>query len=478
MNKFSILHISDLHKDNEDNYDNLFSSLKDDCDNYIKSGIIKPQIIVVSGDIIRGGDSDEIIKQYNEVKIFLNGLTNYFLDGDKSRIIIVPGNHDIDWNVSKAVMEKDLTENNVVNTKSYLTGRTETRWSWDELCFYKITNKILYETRLKSFIDFYNSYYAGDRIYSDNPNKQFQIFDIPALDIAFIALNSCYNTDHLNKAGCVKPECITAANQDIRNLNKMGRLLIGVWHHNIDGLPNENNYLDKRMLKILIEKQIQVGLFGHIHQCDMINEYKDFFEDKKIVLISAGTLYGNRDSLTEGTKRQYNILEICRDKNDIDLTLYSREDKSRGLYSIPSWGEGRIGDGSSSKWTIHLISPQKATLDSRIDYVMQETEKRNDFKWGIDNLLKLDFENITVRKILLDYMERINDYESIYYYFNNSTNNIEAISAMNAAEQLNDFEKITTIINTSFILNNADAAVMEMHDRLKLILKRKGYGTN
>ena len=54
MNEYSILHISDLHKGCKSNYLNLFSSLKSDCESYTMSGISKPEIIVVSGDLIEG----------------------------------------------------------------------------------------------------------------------------------------------------------------------------------------------------------------------------------------------------------------------------------------------------------------------------------------------------------------------------------------------------------------------------------------
>jgi predicted MPP superfamily phosphohydrolase len=105
-NKFSILHISDLHKRDEDDYNNVLQSLKDDCDIYTKDHFLKkPEIIVVSGDIIKGGTPNEIITQYAQTNEFLNKLADFFLANDKTRMIIVPGNHDIDWNKSRSSME-------------------------------------------------------------------------------------------------------------------------------------------------------------------------------------------------------------------------------------------------------------------------------------------------------------------------------------------------------------------------------------
>ena len=76
VKKFSILHISDLHKPENCSLDNVFYSLQKDCDAYIKDGIGKPEIIVVSGDLVEGSkndDAENIIKlEYAEVSKFLD----------------------------------------------------------------------------------------------------------------------------------------------------------------------------------------------------------------------------------------------------------------------------------------------------------------------------------------------------------------------------------------------------------------------
>ena len=136
--KISILHISDLHKNEGDDFKNLFQTMVDDCDRYVKQGIEKPNIIVVSGDLIRGGKPDEIRQQYSEAKNFLEDLTIFFLNKDKSRIVIVPGNHDVDWNVTKNLMTpivKETEEEKKEYKKIlelYLRERApKVRWNWD-----------------------------------------------------------------------------------------------------------------------------------------------------------------------------------------------------------------------------------------------------------------------------------------------------------------------------------------------------------
>ena len=107
--QYSILHISDLHKPENCNLDNLLYSIQKDCEIYTNEGICKPDIIVVSGDLVEGSKDDDgvdIIKeQYAEVGKFLEKLADLFLNGNRMRMIIVPGNHDYCYKLSKDSME-------------------------------------------------------------------------------------------------------------------------------------------------------------------------------------------------------------------------------------------------------------------------------------------------------------------------------------------------------------------------------------
>ena len=223
---FSILHISDLHKENTDNYDNLLQSLKDDCEKYVANGIKKPEIIVISGDLISGGTTVEIIAQYSSVKNFINLLVDFFLNGDKTKIIIVPGNHDIDWNEAKLSMQKEADANKERNFIEICKATSSIRWSWKEFCFYQIIDNNKYDNRFALFSEFYSDFY-GDT-YPLNPDEQFKLYDIPKFGITFIGFNSCYHNDHLNLSGIIKPDCITKSSDELRKYYNQGRVLIGV----------------------------------------------------------------------------------------------------------------------------------------------------------------------------------------------------------------------------------------------------------
>ena len=79
----------------------LIESLLADRDAYPINRIPTPDAVVVSGDLIYGAslgapDYRENVQQQYEVAIeFLVDLTERFLDGDRSRVVIAPGNHDL-----------------------------------------------------------------------------------------------------------------------------------------------------------------------------------------------------------------------------------------------------------------------------------------------------------------------------------------------------------------------------------------------
>ena len=107
MSTKTIFHISDLHKPKDLSYETLLDSLVDDKKRWKEESIHFPDFIVISGDLIQGGYTDEDIeKQYNEVSDFLEKLVIEFLNGDKSRLIMVPGNHDVNRSCTISSMNR------------------------------------------------------------------------------------------------------------------------------------------------------------------------------------------------------------------------------------------------------------------------------------------------------------------------------------------------------------------------------------
>ena len=140
---YSIMHISDLHRSPEDPISNaeLVSALLHDRDRYVaeEPAIPAPQVIVVSGDIIEGarvGTKDfakRIEEQYVVAEELLSELTTRFLDGDRSRLVMVPGNHDVDWNTAFSALvpvERDEAPQDLA--AELFAEDSLFRWDWKE----------------------------------------------------------------------------------------------------------------------------------------------------------------------------------------------------------------------------------------------------------------------------------------------------------------------------------------------------------
>lgn len=101
MNKFSILHISDLHRKPE-SFDNesLIFAIKKDIELLKENGISPPEFCIVTGDLIQGSLEDgeksfiEIRKQYQITADLLTKIAEIILNKETKNVIILPGNHD------------------------------------------------------------------------------------------------------------------------------------------------------------------------------------------------------------------------------------------------------------------------------------------------------------------------------------------------------------------------------------------------
>ena len=113
---YTIMHISDLHR-SEAAYisnDELLSCLSADYQRFQEESpsISIPNAIVVTGDLVQGlplGSSDypaKLARQYDVALELMIGFAENFLDGDRSRLIIGLGNHDVDWNMAFQSMRR------------------------------------------------------------------------------------------------------------------------------------------------------------------------------------------------------------------------------------------------------------------------------------------------------------------------------------------------------------------------------------
>jgi len=379
--RFSILHISDLHRDLRDEINNkwLLDSLETDFHQFeSQSAIIqKPSICIVSGDLIYGAHAgaadaqEELKRQYAQAEEFLIGLAKRFFGGDREKVVIIPGNHDVSYNdvmgsAAKIVIPTDA-ETQARLVKELFSPNSNLRWSWNELCFYKITDHSRYLNRLRHFADTYGRFYEGRRTYSIEPDKQFDVFDFPEHSFCVAALNSCFNNDPLRRSGAFHPVALTEVCRVLRQPKRAGWLAAATWHHNLAGGPNADDYLDPQFVQILIDAGVSLGFHGHQHLPECFDErYRIGPSPRKMTVISASTLCAEPKNLKPGVPRSYNVVEVNAETSN--GCVHQRQ-MINTLFNLPIWGPGHFTSTNSSHFDFTLCGPLNARppqLDSQL----------------------------------------------------------------------------------------------------------------
>lgn len=325
MKPFSIMHISDLHRSPRDSISNdeLISALVGDRDRYVREepSIEAPQAIVVSGDLIQGTPLGTenfatcINAQYVVAEEFLDELVQRFLDGDRSRLIMVPGNHDVCWNTAFSALVPVSREEFPGDLRAELHAKDSLlRWDWKTQSLYRIANPDSYERRLDSFWRFFERFYASvSGIMSVQSHFDVRLFNLCDDRIGVAAYNSCQGNDCFAYHGMIRQRSIARSDLDLNDSGKAHDLRIAVWHHSIEGSPYRTDYMDVDVVRGMIGRGFRLGLHGHQHKAQATAQEIRLPDQERMAVISAGSLCAGADDLPVGTHRQYNMLEIDRD---------------------------------------------------------------------------------------------------------------------------------------------------------------------
>ena len=319
---FSILHISDLHRSREEPVDNnsLLAALLADRDRYAGETprVPPPEAIIVSGDLIQGAQigvqnwQQSMKDQYAVADGFLTALCKRFLDGDKSRMVVVPGNHDVCWNTSHVAMErvpaaeypKDLYGALIEPDSSY-------RWSWAEQTLYRIADMTAYGQRMGYYWDFVEAFYKDVNLpVPIDRARGFQLFELCNRRILAAAFDSITGNDCFGYSGAIPRGAVGQCAMDLRDAGRSYELKIAVWHHSIQGPPIRSDYMDASQIQEMIGHGFQLGLHGHQHIAATLTQLVHLDESRSMAVVSAGSLCAGARELPRGVNRQYNLIVI------------------------------------------------------------------------------------------------------------------------------------------------------------------------
>ena len=473
MNRFSILHISDIHKITGVEYDPLFQSLRRDKDTFMEiEGIIAPTFVVISGDLIQGGYTEEEIRaQYIEVESFLASVCDLYLQGDRSRLIVVPGNHDVSRVATIASLHPS-TKDYEISKDTFFKGANDIRWNWKDHQFYEITDVNTYSQRFNLFVEFYNRFFDGIREYPEDPEGQAYVVINYDYGICFACFNSCCHLDHLCDTGCISDDALNSIGKELTDCYNAGFLNIAVWHHHFYGRPLETNYMDRAFLTDLLSCNIQIGLFGHQHFTQIAEEYSDLLLQKddhvqKLLLISSGTLFGGKKVLPENCRRQYNVIEINKGNGFANVEVNIREDfNTKANNKTPHW---RVKPLPNSTNKVHYnVKLRTLSTNDLILNIDRRCKEDGDYLRACEAIKQLEQETgENLIQIFKSYLKEVKDYEYAYHNVGKVTTVEDAIVKIIAARNLGNPEYIKEVSEDPNIIGLDDDFIKSQLKTLK-----------
>ena len=389
---FSILHISDLHRSRKEPVDNnsLLAALLADRDRYAGETPPIPPFgaIVVSGDLIQGAQicapnwQKSMKDQYAVAESFLSELCDRFLDGDRSRMVLIPGNHDVCWNTSRQAMErvsdKDYPDN---LNEALIEPDSNYRWSWSKRALFRIKDMEAYEQRMDYYWDFVESFYKNVNLpISIDRSRGFQLFELCDRRIIVAAFDSIVGNDCFCYSGAIPRSAVGECAMALRDSDHSYNLKIAVWHHSIQGPPTHSDYMDVSQVHEMIGHGFQLGLHGHQHIAGTQTQFVHLDKDQSMAVVSAGSLCAGNRELPRGVNRQYNLIVI--EDDFIQARVHVREmaegeqftRKRSGAFlegfvevswQPPTDMMGRVSDAQVDNARRSIINAEKALHDGR-----------------------------------------------------------------------------------------------------------------
>jgi hypothetical protein len=359
---FTLLHISDLHRSPHDPIENasLLGALLADQDRYlIETPMVpKPDAAIVSGDIIQGvrlgaaSHAAELSKQYDVAYDFLSGLAERFFDGDKSRVVIVPGNHDVCWNTAHEAMTQLIDEDPPYAAQAELfQASSNLRWDWKSRTIFKINDTDLYRKRLDAYWQFIERFYAGVALkYPIDSQRGFNLFELDGGRIVVAALESVHGNDCFCRQGAIERSVLGACSLAIRDLPQQPILRLAAWHHSFQGPPHGDDYMDIAAVQEMVGNGFRLGFHGHQHQADAAAYAIHLPEELSMAISSAGSLCAGARELPRGINREYNIVVI--DDAYANARVHVREMTQGNHFGRCGRGIFRVDGFTELRWVL------------------------------------------------------------------------------------------------------------------------------
>lgn len=270
MSEVTIIHISDIHYENNEpeNQGLVIGSFFDDLESKIKSTDTSNTYCIISGDLVNMGNSERIFNEfYNNFILRLTKLIPL------QNIYCSPGNHDL----NRKIVEHNNDEHNDLIANEF----DETKFN----DFVKSDGNLIlkkfkfYETFCLEKLRLSNFNLTG---YSEKLSPEISIYFLNCSLLCSGGFNG------IDDKGVLKVE--TAGLNEWIQENR-GRTKMLVMHHPLEYLTN----FAHRELKSMLKNGIDILISGHIHDQDIDHSFVS--DNQGIIKLGSPQLYSDKTDL-------------------------------------------------------------------------------------------------------------------------------------------------------------------------------------
>ncbi len=319
-----ILHLSDLHITTPDQA-NLWSNQLA-ADLYNDLSIPHLDALILSGDIANYSTEEE----YIAAQQFLDNLRQDF-PLNPNQIILVPGNHDLNWTLAKKAYQ-------LIDRDEYDGELKEGDYIEESASVIRIRDEEKYKQRFAPFSQFYET--IKQTPYPLDYNQQYTLDHLPEQNLLILGLNSAWQLDHHYKSrASIHMGALTNALTQIRRTpDYRNSLKIAVWHHPLDSAYSDR-ITDQGFLEQLAVNGFRFFLHGHIHKAETsLFRYDMSTNGRKLDRICAGTFGAPVREWVPGYPLQYNLLKIA--DNQLTVKTRRREELNGAWKPDARWLQG------------------------------------------------------------------------------------------------------------------------------------------
>ena len=342
----NILHLSDLHFGTPEQAQIWSNQLVQDLRNELN--VASLDALILSGDIANKSTESE----YEAARQFLDSFREDF-PLKSEQIIIVPGNHDLNWQKSEDAYTP-VRRRNYSGPTIIVNGETrpDPNYAIDKGGDYvEQQDEGKYKERFFYFSQFYQSIKGAP--YPIDNEKQYTIDHFPDGNLLILGLNSAWQLDHYDKdRASINMKALTNALTEIRRKPEYKNFLkIAVWHHPLNSAGNDR-ITDQGFMEQLAVAGFRFFLHGHVHEAQTsLYRYDMSTDGRKLDRICAGTFGAPTKELVPGYPWQYNLLKFEADQLIVETR---RREKENGAWKPDArWLQG-AGQDPLPRYTIAL----------------------------------------------------------------------------------------------------------------------------